>query len=157
PSVIVTARRSTWRRLRPRRDISADSAPPPERISYSCGVRCGSIVMTLISSSVRWPTSGQQRQMVLEVEIDVLPGPDPLPAGAAEETAGDHRHGEVEGENAEEGNRELAVLERPAGVAIYIGQQNQHQRYSHDRHQHTSDGRREVVELLLQAQKVPGR
>jgi len=51
---------------------------------------------------------------------------------------------------------ESSILERPAGVAVHIGQQRQPDE-GEARQEYTGDGRREVVQLLLQAQEIPRR
>src|SRR3974390_596041 len=85
----------------------------------------------------------------------MLPRPDPLPARTTEETAGKHGNREIDGKDGKDGNGNFAILKSTAGIAVHIGEQRQaNQRES--RQKHSSDGWREVVQLLLQSKEIPG-
>src|SRR6266403_6192224 len=95
------------------------------------------------------------------VVIPRLPGPEPLPAGTANEGA-DENHRDPQDNEAEEerADSELALL--PGVVAgaerigIYIG--NHHQTENDERrHDHAGDPRVEVHQHFLQAEEIPRR
>src|SRR5579862_9762825 len=160
PMVTPTARRRNWRRLSPLCSSSADSAPPPVSNSYSCGVRSDRSVCIAIRAILPWfpvmPGTAMRADLIerSEIEIDVLPRPDPLPAGTPEEAPCQHRHREEERKDREKRDRELAILEGAAGIAIDVGQYRQ--RHQHEaRQQHASHSRWEVVQLFLQPQEIP--
>src|SRR5690348_9322232 len=109
-------------------------------------------------TSARWPSPSawSPRREILEIKVNVLPGPDPLPARAAEEAARERRDREEDRDDREQTDRELAVLERAAGIAVHVGQQR-HADEDEAGNQHAGDGGREVVQDLLQAEEVPRR
>src|SRR5262245_56266279 len=88
----------------------------------------------------------------LEVEEDALPGPDPLPARAAEKATRQCHNREEDREDREHGNRELAIFERAARVAVHIRQECQPDQHE-ARKQHTGNRWREVVQNLLQTEE----
>src|SRR5579863_9092666 len=92
----------------------------------------------------------------LQVKVDVLPGPDPHPTGAAKEATCQCDHRPEDQEHGEGNNCDLAISVGTAGIAIHIRQNCQSDQHE-TRYQHTGATGWEVVQEFLQSQEVPGR
>src|SRR6266404_4328794 len=97
----------------------------------------------------------------LAVVIPGLPGPEPLPAGTADEGAdGDHRYPENDEAEEERADFELALLPGViAGaerISVYV--RNDHQSKNNEcRHDHAGNPRVEVDQHFLKAEEIPRR
>src|SRR5215813_2157201 len=95
------------------------------------------------------------------IVIPGLPGPEPLPAGTADERADDN-HGDPQDDETEEkcADSKLAllpgVIAAPERVGIYI-RDNHEAKDDESRHNDAGDPGIEVNEHLLQAEEVPRR